>query len=327
MKKHNPDSPERQNTADVFSASEEKYKGLLQSIQDAIFIIRDGKVLYANERFAKILNYSVGELIGCGLDEIIAPEDLPIVMERHARRMQGEDVPTEYAFRLVKKDGITRVDALINVTVIHYEGGLAVMGVGKDITERKQAEEKLHQEEQRFKALADQSSDIIVMVNREGLITYENPAAHILGFNARERIGASAFNNVHPEDLESVRNEFNKIFSDINHPVLHSEVRLRHQDGSWLIFEIVASALRRGNMVELAIANLRDITERRNAEEKILFERQRFRALADHSLDIIIIVDPNGVVTYINPAVERILGYTVEERIGADGRNMSTRMI
>ncbi|MGB5217269.1 MAG: PAS domain-containing protein [Smithella sp.] len=71
MKKHNPDSPERQNPEDVFSASEEKYKGLLQSI-------RDGKILYANKRFAKILNHSVGELTGCVKAKNIS-ERLPII--------------------------------------------------------------------------------------------------------------------------------------------------------------------------------------------------------------------------------------------------------
>lgn len=317
--KNNPNIIASENQADSFGAFEEKYRGLLQIIQDAVFIIRDGKILYANEGFAGILDYNAFELTGKGIEELIAPEDLAMVMDRHARRMKGENVPGQYDLRLIKKDGVTMVDALISLAVMHYEGKPAVLGVGKDITERKKAEEKILQEEQRFKALADQSSDIIVMVNRHGLITYINPVAHLQGYSVQDRLGANAFENVHPEDMDSMKNQFNKIFNDVNTPVFRSEVRLRHTDGSWRLFEIMASALRRGNEVESAIANLRDITERRKAEEKIVLEGNRFRALAEHSLDMIIVLDPNGVLTYINPAVEKILGYTVEERIGASG--------
>ena len=317
--KNNLNIPASENQPDIYGAFEEKYRGLLQIIQDAIFIIRDGKILYANEGFARILDYNAVDLTGKGIEELIAPEDLAMVMDRHARRMKGENVPGQYDLRLIKKDGVTMVDALISLAVMHYEGKPAVLGVGKDITERKKAEEKILQEEQRFKALADQSSDIIVMVNRHGLITYINPVAHLQGYSVQDRLGANAFENVHPEDMDSMKNQFNKIFNDVNTPVFRSEVRLRHTDGSWRLFEIMASALRRGNEVESAIANLRDITERRKAEEKIVLEGNRFRALAEHSLDMIIVLDPNGVLTYINPAVEKILGYTVEERIGASG--------
>jgi PAS domain S-box-containing protein len=134
----------KKNTEDVPGTSEEKYRGLVQSIQDAIFIIRDGKILYANEGLAKVADYKVEELIGRDMEALIAPEDLAMVMERHARLMKGEQVSGEYDFRLVKKGKVTGVDVLVSAAVIHYEGGLAVMGVGKDITQRKQAEEKLN---------------------------------------------------------------------------------------------------------------------------------------------------------------------------------------
>ena len=319
MKKNNPDITASENRADIHGTFEEKYRGLLQIIQDAVFMIRDGKILYANEGFAGIVDYDAVDLTGKDIEELIAPDDMSMVLDRYALRMKGENVPGQYELRLVKKDGVTMVDALISVAVIHDEGGPVVIGVGKDVTESKKAEEKLHQEEQRFKALADQSSDIIVMVNRQGQITYINPASHQQGYRVQDRMGANAFDHVHPDDLKPLKNIFYEIFNNINTPVSRSEVRLRHVDGSWRIYEIVASALKQGNRVESAIANLRDITERRRAEEKIVFEGNRFRALAEHSLDIIIVLDPNGIVTYINPAVEKILGYTVEERMGASG--------
>mgnify|MGYP001477478781 CR=1 FL=1 len=72
----------------------------------------------------------------------------------------------------------------------------------KNRKNKKQVEEKLREEEQRFRALADQSSDIIVVVNREGIITYENNIVEkILGYKPEERIGARSMDNMHPDDV------------------------------------------------------------------------------------------------------------------------------
>lgn len=143
MKKINLAAAERENTEDFFSASEENYSGLVRSIEDGIFIIRNGYILYANEGFAKVIDYSAQELIGRNIKEFIAPEYLQMVTQHHARLMKGIHSSSEYDFCLIKKDGVTRVDAVINLTVINYVGGLAVMGVSKDIAERKKAEETL----------------------------------------------------------------------------------------------------------------------------------------------------------------------------------------
>lgn len=73
------------------------------------------------------------------------------------------------------------------------------------VDESKRAEEELRREEQLFRALAEQSSDIIILVNREGVITYINPAIErALGFKAEERIGASGFERIHPDDLNYI---------------------------------------------------------------------------------------------------------------------------
>ena len=143
MKKINLAAAERENTEDFFSASEENYSGLVRSIEDGIFIIRNGYILYANEGFAKVIDYSAQELIGRNIKEFIAPEYLPMLTQHHARLIKGVQPSSEYDFCLIKKDGVTRVDAVINLTVINYVGGLAVMGVSKDIAERKKAEETL----------------------------------------------------------------------------------------------------------------------------------------------------------------------------------------
>ena len=88
-------------------------------------------------------------------------------------------------------------------------------------------DEKLNYEEQLFMALAEQSSDIIVFLNRKGVITYANPAVErTLGFKVEERIGASGFERIHPDNLKSVTDAFNTLIRDTNAPAQQLEIRL-----------------------------------------------------------------------------------------------------
>ena len=183
-----------------------------------------------------------------------------------------------------------------------------------------QAEKKLRFEEQQFRALVEHSLDIIVILNPEGIVTYINPAIEkALGFKPEERIGASTLEVIHPDDLKYLADNVIILFTDTNTPVVQFEVRLRHKDGSWRTFEAVGSNLVHNNVVESVIVNYREITKRKQAEEKLRFEEQRFRALTEHSLDIILLLNREGIVTYINPAIEKTLGFKPEERIGANG--------
>ena len=82
----------------------------------------------------------------------------------------------------------------------------------------------------------------------------------------RERIGASVFERIHPDDLNYITDVFNALVRDTNAPVQRSELRLRHKDGSWHTFEAVASNLVHNNVVESVIVNYRDIAGRKKEE-------------------------------------------------------------
>ncbi|MEN6620852.1 MAG: PAS domain S-box protein [Smithella sp.] len=149
-----------------------------------------------------------------------------------------------------------------------------------------------YDKEQLFRFLTEQSSDIILLVDRNGIITYENKAVEeVLGYKPQERIGGSSFDNLHPDELESVKRGFNKLFKDIHAPVFRSEARIRHKDGHWRMFEIIGSILPHNNVVESVIVNLRDITERKLVEEKLRESEASYRQLFDNSPAAIYRVD------------------------------------
>jgi len=147
------DITERKLAEEALRESEEKHRTLIDNIQDGVFIIQDVEIQFGNEAFARMAGYTVEEITGMDFRQLVAPEDLEMVADRYRRRQAGEDVPREYELRLLHKDGKTRVFVNMNVGLIDYRGRVASMGTGKDITERKRAEEEIKQRVARLAAI------------------------------------------------------------------------------------------------------------------------------------------------------------------------------
>jgi PAS domain S-box-containing protein len=137
------DITERKSAEEALKQSEEKYHTLIDNIQDGVFIIQDGKIQFANEALAKMGGYTVEEVIGKDFRELVAPEDLEMVAERYQRRLAREDVPKEYEFSMLQRNGKTRILVNVNIGLITYRGRVASMGTAKDITEKKRLESQL----------------------------------------------------------------------------------------------------------------------------------------------------------------------------------------
>jgi PAS domain S-box-containing protein/putative nucleotidyltransferase with HDIG domain len=188
-------------------------------------------------------------------------------------------------------------------------------GVRDNVNRRERTEEKLHLEERRFRAFVEHSSDIIVLLNLEGIITYINPAIEkVLGFKPEERIGARGLEFVHPDDRKSLIDKFKTLAVDINAPAVRFEMRLRHKDGSWRTIEAVESNLVNNNVVEAIIVNYRDITERKQAVDALLESEERYRLITENTADTIAVFDLNlNITTYVSPLIRKLRGYTVQE--------------
>ncbi|MFA5322183.1 MAG: PAS domain S-box protein, partial [Smithella sp.] len=201
------------------------YKDIIANAGVGIYIVQNGRFVYVSELYKKITGYSDEELIGLISLNNIYPDDREKVRCQAVKCLKKESFKP-YEYRFVRKDHDV-IWILETISPIFYKGERATLGSFMDITERKSIEDKLHHDKQLFKALTDQSSDIIVIVNREGIITYENPAVEkALGFKIGERIGGKGFDNLHPDDMNFVTGEFNRLFNDINAPVSRTEVRL-----------------------------------------------------------------------------------------------------
>ncbi len=131
---------ERKNMEESLRESEEKYRTLISHIQDGVFVIHDAKMQFVNEAFAGMIGYTVEELTGMDFRKLVAPEDMEMVSERYHRRQAGEDIPREYEFSLLHKDGDTMINVNMNVGIINFQGAVASVGTIKNITDRKKIE-------------------------------------------------------------------------------------------------------------------------------------------------------------------------------------------
>ena len=193
---------------------------------------------------------------------------------------------------------------------------------------RKKAKEKLHHEEELFRAFVEHSSDIIVLLNLEGTIIYINPAVEqVLGFKPEERIGAKGFELVHPDDIKFLADSFNTLARDTNSPVIQGELHLRHKDGSWRTLEALGSNLVHNNVIEAVIINYRDITERKKTEEALRESEarhrereERYRNILDNMEEAYYEVDLKGNFTFFNATAVTNLGYTDNVMMGMNFR-------
>jgi PAS domain S-box-containing protein len=131
--------------------SELKYRTLVNRMQDGVFLLQGSRLLFCNEALASMLGYSPAELEGREFLALVDPEDRELVLERYRRRQAGEGVPEEYEFRLRHADG-RRVEVLLRVGLIEYQGRPATLGTLRDLTERRRLEAQLRQA-QRIEAL------------------------------------------------------------------------------------------------------------------------------------------------------------------------------
>jgi len=269
------DITERKRMEMVLRESEEKYRTLIDNMQDGVFVIQDEKMVFVNEAFARMIGWTVEEVIGTRFQQHVAPEDLEIVEDRYRQRQAGEEVPSEYEFRMVHKDGVTRVFVNMSVGLITFQGSIASMGTVKDITKRNWMEEQLRESEERYRTLYESSRDAIVATDLNGLFVECNQAhADMLGYSPEELRGIRYQDITPPKwqvlDVEVTRQVMTLGYSD------EFEKEFIKRDGS--VIPVSMRVWRIDNKAGDPIGTwtmIRNITERRTAERRLRTATER----------------------------------------------------
>jgi PAS domain S-box-containing protein len=290
---------------------------IVESSDDAIIGgTLEGVITSWNKGAEKLYGYSAGEILGQPISVLAPPERSEEVTQILARLKRGERIE-EYELERVRKDGSLIYISLSLFRLTGSRGEVTgAAAIARDVTERKRAEQALHESEERYRSLVEAAPDVIFTVSAEdGSLTSLNPAFETLtGWSRAEWLGRPFVGMVHPDDLPVAVERFQKALRGETHPP--HELRVLCKSGEYLVGEFTSTShVKDGKVVgQLGIA--RDITDRKRADEALRESEELYRSVVTSVAEGIMLVDRGGAIVACNRSAERILGLTTEELIG-----------
>ncbi|MEX0683515.1 MAG: EAL domain-containing protein [Dehalococcoidia bacterium] len=310
---------EARRAAELAAAAEARFRELLESAPDPVIIVNEqGSVALVNAEAERAFGYSKEDILGGGVLMLIRQTDHERARAEWSAYTSGVPRPqTIGGIDLVarRKDGSEFV-VDVRLSPLKTEEGILFTIVMRDISERKRAEEALHESEARFRALTENASDFILILDPHGVLQYTSPSVgRMLGYGEDELLGKNGFEFVHPDDASELAQILAMRLQTrgIGEPI---EFRVLHSNGAWRLFEAIGNFdLLDDPAVGGIVLNARDITERRRAEEALRDSETQYRTLVEGASDHILILQ-NGKTVYRNPAYERLIGYSSTETAG-----------
>ena len=309
------DITERKRSEEALKESERRFRQLFEHSIDAVFVHdEEGRIVDCNAEACRSLLYTREELLALNIRDIatnlISEEEKrtrkgETLWERAMRSIPGEIVGFDQN-NLWRKDG-TNFLVEVGVGVIDYGGQRLILASARDITERKRSEEELKESEERFKRLAEATFEGVA-ITQDGKVVETNASfAAMFRYESSEVIGMTPADFHPPESQEVVRSARS---SRLEEP--YEAVCLR-KDGTTFEGEI------RGKMFSykehpVRVTAIRDITERKRAEEALKQSEQLYRTVIEQAAENICLVDAETKrILESNPAFQETLGYTEEE--------------
>ena len=310
----------REDAGRELRKSDERFRVLIESSIQGVFIHRDFKPLFVNRSFAFTLGYtSPEELISevASLEMLMHPGERERLIDYAERRKNNLPAPDIIETQLLHKNGSTLWVQLI-ARMIDWEGLPAIQGTMIDITDRKLAEEKLKFSE-RMMARAQQvahlgSLDWDIISNRQ---FWSDEVYRIMGLEPQSvEPNAIQFSNaLHPDNKKEVLTAL--AHSAATGEPFNQECRVIRPNGEVRIVHGQGEILKDENGKPLKmIGTVQDITERKQVEHTVRNSEQRFRDFAESSADWLWEMDKNLRFTYLSPNVERIVGVPPEWHYG-----------
>ncbi len=273
----------------IIEEQKENLDNLLNSISDAFFSINNKmEVVYFNKKSEILLKKHKEEVLGKYLFNSFPEAKDSIFEEKYRYALKYKEQLTFQTYF-----DIEPYRDWYHVKVYPNKNGISV--IFQIVTEEIEREKLLKQKNEElsiYEILIENSYDIMNIIDTEGTIIYESPAIkRILGYNIGEQIGTNVFDNVHPEDIEKVKNKF-KDLMEYPGKFTISELRFKHKNGSWIYLESSGKNMLHDSNINGIIINSRDITKRKKAEDLIFKQNtqmqlaQKMARIGYWSLDI-----------------------------------------
>jgi PAS domain S-box-containing protein len=321
------DITERKLSEDNIRASEERYRNLFETSPQGILTVDlKGTITSCNSAFLALSGYSEEEIVGKHFSEMpsLLIKDLPRYLKMFASGIKGK-VPEDYEFKWRHKDGSIRfADGYIGLLKENGKltGFQTIVG---DITERKQAEEALQESEEKYRSLFEYANDSIFIIEPETqhFMDVNENAAKRLGYTREELLKLPLHRLYSPKDRSRNQELIQELLKTGSITFEHTHLR---KDSSSSPVEISSRVIEYGDK-KVIQSFVRDITERKQSEDKIRASVERYRTLFETSPQGILTVDLKGTITSCNSAFLALTGYSEEEIVGKHFSEMPSLLI
>ena len=302
--------------------SDLRHRTILDTAHNAfISIDADGLISAWNVAAEGIFGWPATAVIGRALHDTIVPPALREAhqkgMERYFRTGESRVLGKRLEMSAVKFDG-TEFPIELTISATTQAGVMSFHAFVQDISDRKQREAAITDSEMRYRLLAENSSDLIIVTSKTGGCIYVSPAVRsMLGYNSFEFAATPRRELIHPDDVARVEGFYAQLGPMLEK--MTSTHRVRHRDGHFVWAEVIYTWTRafNDNGEPTLIGVFRDITDRRNAEEASLESESRYRLLAETTSDVITRLSLDFKRVYVSPACRELFGYEPEEMIGS----------
>ncbi len=315
---------ERKNALDALEKSENKHRLLSENITDSVWIMGlDTSMTYFSPSIEEFRGYTADEALKIPLEESLTPESLNVATNILMTELRKEHEPGIDPNRRImlelehyKKDGST-VWGEVRTSFLRNSEGIPteVIGVTRDITQRKKAEDNLKESEERHRLLLLNSPDLIILQNKNGDVDYISPHVEtITGYDEEEFVGKNFPEIIHPDDLEEII-VANQTAMQGN-TIVNVEYRIIHKNGEtkWLS-HTTRPIVVDGKLISVQ-SNIRDITESKKAETELRESKETLNRMFQFTDYMVCIADlEKGYFTKLSPAFEKHLGWTEEEML------------
>jgi PAS domain S-box-containing protein/putative nucleotidyltransferase with HDIG domain len=292
--------------------SEEKYRTILENMQDAYFEVDlAGNFTFFNDAMCHDFGYSKDELMGMNYRQYTDHGNAKILFQAYNKVYTSGESLKELFWQITRKDGSKKyIEGSVSLRKDSSGKPIGFRGIIRDVTERKRTEQELRESEKYFKEITENSSDIIIITDKNGDIKYcSRSVERFIGYKPEELIGRSTFAFIYPDDVERAVDDFGKAVM-AKDSAIPNALRIVRKDGSVGHFDGLGKNFLDNPAIAGFIINMRDITESKQVEEKLRESEELYTRLVDAIPDIIVRTDLEGKIIFVNDYALQISGYS-----------------
>nr|QNO55307.1 protein-glutamate methylesterase/protein-glutamine glutaminase [Methanosarcinales archaeon ANME-1 ERB7] len=307
----------RKKAEEALRESEEKYRTLVESINDIVFTLdRAGKFTYLSPGFEVDIGYLPEDLIGHSFTEVLAPEYIESTVDIFRRGLSGETIPL-YDVELLLRDG-RRLPIELNVSsILDAEGQpIARLGVARDISERKKMEDELQRSEALYRTIFEATSAPTVILDEDGTFYRVNAeGARISGFTKEELEGKKSWTEfiAKKEDLEMMKGIHRLRITDSDKVSSNYEFLFKDRFGNCRNIYVTAAGI---PGTKRSVVSFMDITERKRGVEALRESEEKYRTFIERTSEGYWSLNLEHKTVEVNQALCDMLGYTRAEIMG-----------